>query len=195
MVPTLSDFVLQDWMHDHQDLTLPALRTLAKTKDPPWTLGEKRIRRLRSMPCNAALVSAVADTCLARDALIPLIRVAFLNDVTSSKSLDSIAELLGNPEPVLLGSLYDRDPDAVSWYYEVYHIPDAKNTNHVLSKIFGKQVSGTALFIKNAPVGAALDRTVSRSHIVKMLWYYYISGIRPAQVASERTLERLIINL
>ncbi|KAJ6489548.1 hypothetical protein C8R47DRAFT_1071405 [Mycena vitilis] len=193
MTLPLSDFVLQDWMHDHQDITLPALRALGKARD--WTLGEKRLRRLRSLACNTALISGDVVSCVACEALIPLVHVAYLGDVVSSESLDGIGELLGSTEPVLLGSLYDRDRNTVSWYYEVYHVPDGEGDNHVLSKIFGKTVSGTALLVKNGPVGTVFERAVSKLDIVKMLWYYYTSGIRPEQVASERTLERLLVNM
>ncbi|KAJ7070431.1 hypothetical protein B0H15DRAFT_957687 [Mycena belliarum] len=178
IVPTNDDLV--DWMHDLASLTLPRVRALAAARTPPWTLSEKRIRKLRGMGnANAALVTPSA--CDSRKELHRAMTMKRIPEVETSEGLALALDSYLGTEATLLGCIYENNQDTLSWYYELYAANKGPNAsqNIVVSSIFSKDVRGPVLVVKNGPAPALYSADIERTGLVAALWYYHKSGRDP----------------
>ncbi|KAJ7788274.1 hypothetical protein B0H14DRAFT_2628426 [Mycena olivaceomarginata] len=82
-----------------------------------------------------------------------------------------------------IGQIYDRSPEAVSWYYEAFSPigGGGQPENVVASSIFGRQILGDVLIGRTTP-GNPTPTTMSALDVGKTLWHYMASGADPSHV-------------
>ncbi|KAJ6518265.1 hypothetical protein C8R47DRAFT_1205332 [Mycena vitilis] len=186
------DYELFDWMQDHKALTIPALRAFAAARDDPWRVSSKRLRTFRNDKI-VNIASVAASSVTTREALTLTIRVAHLPGLAGAAGLTQIVAFMQDPDPFLLGALYESNRDTINWYYEVYCSKGDQPPNAFASAIFKRDVRGPITVVKNGPVASVFDAAMERAELAKALWYYYKSGMDPKFVASERVLERMLV--
>ncbi|KAJ7158206.1 hypothetical protein C8R43DRAFT_948525 [Mycena crocata] len=189
-----SDSAMVDWMHDKRTLSLKQLQTLCRGFQPAWIVSIKRLRKLRNLhQPNIAVVPAQQKPLSDRESIA--VAVDHLADVDSVTVIERFGELLGCDEPIEYGTLYERNPETNTWYYEVYGSGRVSDpVNAVMTRVMNKPVKGDVILVKNAPEGTLLDRVIDRQAIVRLLWYYAASGVDPAVIVSERNLQRILLS-
>ncbi|KAJ7741065.1 hypothetical protein B0H16DRAFT_1728707 [Mycena metata] len=187
-----SDSELINWAHDLSALTLSELRAAAHSKRDPWIVSLKRLRRLRGLAMNCAVMRT--NYVVHRDDLGKNLSVAHIEGIAGVDGLAKIADYMEIREPLLLGALYESNPNTTAWYFEVYGEPINEDStyNTVASSIFGREIRGPVTLVKNSTTKFALDASLTRDEVTKLLWYYFVSGVDPAVVASQRTVERML---
>ncbi|KAJ7902449.1 hypothetical protein B0H13DRAFT_2335498 [Mycena leptocephala] len=192
MSATPSDAELIDWLYDYKSCTLLSIRRAAAAKDPAWIISEKRLRRMRVIETNAAVLQLTESRPNSRDCVRHALSVASVSGADNTAALENIATFMAEPDPILAGTLYESNPNTIDWYYEIYASRSATATNTIASTIFGRPIRGPITIVKNGPVGGRFSRLVDKKEIVNCLWYYLASGVDPVETASVRALERMI---
>ncbi|KAJ7152247.1 hypothetical protein C8R43DRAFT_950853 [Mycena crocata] len=176
-----SDGQVIDWLHDKPGVGVMKLHRECASRDPPWIISVKRLRALRrDHDANTALVLACLNQPNKRDEVhVGVTHIPNLQDVSA---LGRIGDLLSCPDPWIVGRLYESNKNTITWYYEVY----AGNAGE-------KNSLGPVVLVKNGPADAVLDYSLNRQDVVKLLWYYKISGEDPGTVAAARAFERMLL--
>lgn len=101
---------------------------------------------------------------------------------------------IGSDRVGRISDLYDRDPSALDWYFEMYSSECGLGTkNHIIQSVIGhtkSSVTGHILLVQNGVEGGSWTH-VNRSNVdvvSRTLWWYMCSGSNAASVAAERHL-------
>ncbi|KAJ7084464.1 hypothetical protein B0H15DRAFT_951665 [Mycena belliarum] len=184
---TPTDDDLLDWLHDLPTVAISGVRALAAARIPPWIVSVKA----RLGCANAAIMT---PSTLSRDGITASLSMRVIAGIDTADGLEVILNYATGTEASLIGTLYERNPDTLAWYYEIYTMADDRHEekNLVLSTIYGRDIYGSVLIIKNGPAASLYSPHVRRLDVAATLWYYHVSGRDPKGVASERAFERLI---
>jgi hypothetical protein len=118
----------------------------------------------------------------------------------------SIESMLSSHRVGVIGKVYDRNPDIITWYYEIFVVEKedirtlSGQRNKVVENIVVKKhtpVYGPVLLIKNGPAGGDWSSSpeVDVEDVARMIWWYMRTGRDPAVVFAERELERFMHTL
>ncbi|KAJ7439168.1 hypothetical protein B0H11DRAFT_2239517 [Mycena galericulata] len=147
---------------------------------------------------NSVLVKATEHGPSERDAVNDLFTLGVVAGLEADDGLNAIATATEWENPTLIIRFYDRDPNTIHWYYEVYADGQAKATgasvNGFMSTLSNKTVYGAALVVKNGPKDHGFDTTIDVVALTKTLWFYFRSGSSMDTIAGERSFERLLVS-
>ncbi|KAJ7233415.1 hypothetical protein C8J57DRAFT_1532340 [Mycena rebaudengoi] len=120
-------------------------------------------------------------------------RVRNTHGLNSRLGLTLIAAELNSVEAALLGTVYDRRPAIINWYYEFWaqSPPISSQLNTITTMILNREIYGDVLVVMNGPADTAVPDFDS-PEFCKILWYYIASGVDATEVASRRTFERML---
>ncbi|KAJ7082090.1 hypothetical protein B0H15DRAFT_803451 [Mycena belliarum] len=109
------------------------------------------------------------------------LRMTIIQGLEKQDGLSLILNFCPGSEVSLAGTLYESAADTLSWYYEVYTIGNdsATGRNAIMSSIFGRDIYGSVLIVKNGPTNGLYSPKVLRSEVARTLWYYGVSGRDP----------------
>ncbi|KAJ7266040.1 hypothetical protein C8J57DRAFT_1510990 [Mycena rebaudengoi] len=157
------DWVLRRSEESRIPDTLTSLLVRFRADFPDVVLGQKRLRRIRSIQPNTVLLSCASMCPTSRDGLRDLMTMTSIPDVHTPRGLEEIAASLSSPEATLLGLIYDSDPNVIGWYYEFYSAgcgSIGSTLNSTVTDALRIPVYGDVIVVKNGPGLKCLEQGV-----------------------------------